>query len=113
MEEVKYRVKIHLESSDYKLLDESVKNMCKNIIEENLLLRGPIPIPTKKIKFVTRRSPNIYKISFEKYEYKLHKRVIYIINVNNLDKLKFLGKVVIPQIIGIKINFTKQQKKAD
>lgn len=102
-----YAVKIRLESNDYKVLDQSVSKLAQIIKNENVELLGPIPLPTKAIDFAVRRAPSIYKNSFEKFSYRVHTRLMFINNIESVDRLKFIGQVVIPQIIKIKVSFIK------
>ena len=40
-------------------------------------IRGPIPLPTKKLKITTRKTPcGNGKASFDRYEMRIHKRLI-------------------------------------
>ena len=105
-----YAVVIKLQSYDHKVLDNTVNNVVDRIRMKNMYIFGPIPLPTARLKFVTRRAPNIYKASFEKFEYRVHKRVIYIKRIDSIEKLRFLGQISIPQIINIKISVIKEKK---
>ena len=106
-----YAVVIKLQSYDHKVLDNTVSNVINRIKMKNMSIFGPIPFPTARLKFVTRRAPNIYKVSFEKFEYMVHRRVIYIKSIDSIEKLRFLGQISIPQIINIKISAIKEKKK--
>ncbi|MCA9495349.1 MAG: 30S ribosomal protein S10 [Nanoarchaeota archaeon] len=65
-------------------------------------LIGPIPMPTKKLKITTRKSPDGEgKASFERYQMRIHKRLIDIeINERVLRKIM---KVQIPAGLNIEI----------
>ncbi|MCA9459049.1 MAG: 30S ribosomal protein S10 [Nanoarchaeota archaeon] len=65
-------------------------------------LVGPIPMPTKKLKITTRKSPDGEgKASFERYQMRVHKRLIDIeINERVLRKIM---KVQIPAGLNIEI----------
>ncbi len=65
-------------------------------------LRGPIPIPTQKLRITTRRSPDGEgKGSFERYQMRIHKRLIDVeINERVLRKIM---KVQIPTGLNIEI----------
>ncbi len=65
-------------------------------------LRGPIPLPTKKLKITTRRSPcGDGKASWERYEARVHKRLIDL----GIDEraLKLVMRVPIPEGLNIEI----------
>jgi small subunit ribosomal protein S10 len=65
-------------------------------------IRGPIPLPTKKLKITTRKSPcGDGKASWERYEARLHKRLIDL----GIDEraLKLVMRVPIPEGLNIEI----------
>jgi len=65
-------------------------------------LIGPIPMPTKKLKITTRKSPDGEgKASFERFQMRIHKRLIDIeINERVLRKIM---KIQIPSGVNIEI----------
>lgn len=65
-------------------------------------LRGPIPMPTKKLKITTRKSPDGEgKASFERYQMRIHKRLLDVeVNERVLRKIM---KVQIPSGLNIEI----------
>ena len=78
-------------------------NKIKDIAEKTGVdLRGPIPLPTKKLKVTTRRSPSGEgKASWERYEMRVHKRFIDL----GLDEraLRLVMRVPIPSGLNIEI----------
>jgi len=81
----------------------SFVNEIKEVVEKlGVGLRGPIPMPTKKLKITTRKSPDGEgKSSFERYQMRIHKRVIDIdINERVLRKIM---KINIPKGVNIEI----------
>ena len=85
-------------SSINKFVDE-VKDVTEKL---GVGLRGPIPIPTQKLRITTRRSPDGEgKGSFERYQMRIHKRLIDVeINERVLRKIM---KVQIPTGLNIEI----------
>lgn len=76
----------------------SIKEIAK---KTKVKMSGPIPIPTRKMKITTRRSPcGDGKASFENFEMRVHKRLIDI-DVNE-RALRLVMRVHIPE--GIKIS---------
>lgn len=65
-------------------------------------LIGPIPMPTKKLKITTRKSPDGEgKASFERYQMRIHKRLMDIeVNERVLRKVM---KIQIPSGVNIEI----------
>ena len=75
----------------------------KDVVEKlGVGIRGPIPMPTKKLKITTRKSPDGEgKASFERYQMRIHKRVIDLeINERVLRKIM---KIQIPKGVNIEI----------
>jgi len=65
-------------------------------------MRGPIPLPTKKLRVTTRKSPDGEgKASWERYEMRIHKRLIDL----GLDEraLRLVMRVPIPEGLNIEI----------
>lgn len=71
------RVRIKLNSVDISALNEIVK-MIKEIADRTgVLMRGPIPLPTKRMKVTTRKSPcGDGTATFDRFEMRVHKRII-------------------------------------
>lgn len=96
------RARIKLASTDI----EKVNQVCSNIKDiadkTGVDLRGPIPLPTKKLKVTTRKSPDGEgKASWERYEMRIHKRLIDI----GADErtLRLVMRVPIPENLNIEI----------
>ena len=65
-------------------------------------MRGPIPLPTKKLKVTTRKTPcGEGKASWERYEMRVHKRLIDL----GIDEraLRLVMRVPIPDSLNIEI----------
>ncbi len=73
------KARIKLASTDLKKLDE-VCSEIKDIAEKTgIKVSGPIFLPTKKLKVVTRKSPcGEGSETFDKWIMKIHKRLFYI-----------------------------------
>lgn len=73
------RARIKLASTDLRKLEE-VCNEIKGIAEKTgVKLSGPIPLPTKKLKIVTRKTPcGEGSDTFDRWVMKIHKRLIYV-----------------------------------
>ncbi len=96
------RARIKLASIDI----DKVNQICgdiKDIAEKTGVdLRGPIPLPTKKLKVTTRKSPDGEgKASWERYEMRIHKRLVDI----SADErtLRLVMRVPIPEGLNIEI----------
>ena len=65
-------------------------------------IKGPIPLPTKKLKLTTRKSPDGEgKATWERYEMRVHKRIIDM--GTNERALRLIMRVPIPEGLNIEI----------
>jgi len=71
------RVRIKFSSIDIDALNEIIK-MVKEISDRTgVIMRGPIPLPTKRMKVTTRKSPcGDGTATFDRFEMRVHKRII-------------------------------------
>lgn len=73
------KIRIKLKSFDYRLLDESVKEIVETAKRTGARIRGPIPLPTRIERFTVLRSPHVDKKSREQFEIRTHRRLLEII----------------------------------
>ena len=85
---------------------EKINKTCDSIKDiadkTGVEIRGPIPLPTKKLKVTTRKSPDGEgKASWERYEMRVHKRLIDL----KIDEraLRLVMRVPIPEGLNIEI----------
>ncbi|AEC50985.1 30S ribosomal protein S10P [Pyrococcus sp. NA2] len=71
------KARIKLASTNVRSLEE-VANQIKQIAERTgVRMSGPIPLPTKRIRIVTRKSPDGEgSATFDRWELRIHKRLI-------------------------------------
>ena len=71
------KARIKIASTDIDKVNE-VCSYIKDIAEKTgVEMRGPIPLPTKRLKVTTRRSPcGEGKATWERFEMRVHKRLI-------------------------------------
>lgn len=96
------RARIKLVSDDIDKINAFV-NETKQVTEKlGVGMRGPIPMPTKKLKVTIRKSPDGEgKASFERYQMRVHKRLIDI-DINE-RVLRMVMKIPIPTGLNIEI----------
>ncbi len=73
------RIRIRLKGFDYRVLDQSVREIVDTVRRSGALIAGPVPLPTRIEKFTVLRSPHIDKKSREQFEIRTHKRVLDIV----------------------------------
>ncbi len=96
------KARIKLASIDINKINE-VSSYIHDISEKTgVEMRGPIPLPTKKLRVTTRKSPDGEgKATWERYEMRIHKRLIDL----GLDEraLRLVMRVPIPEDLNIEI----------
>ena len=71
------RTRIKLTSISIEKLNELISGIKDIASKSGVVIRGPIPLPTKKLKITTRKSPcGDGKATFDKFEMRIHKRLI-------------------------------------
>ncbi len=96
------KVRIKLNGTDI----ETINSICKSIREiaakSGITISGPIPLPTKKLKVTTRKSPcGDGTATFDNFEMRIHKRLIDL--PANEKVLHHIMKMQIPKNVNIKI----------
>jgi small subunit ribosomal protein S10 len=96
------KVRIKLSSIDIDPLN-TVMNSIKEITSRaGVVMRGPIPLPTRKLKVTTRKSPcGNGTATFDKFEMRVHRRIIDIPAEDRI--LHPIMKLQIPRSVQIKI----------
>ena len=96
------KARIKLASTDI----DKINQVCESIREiaekTGVEMRGPIPLPTKKLKVTTRKSPDGEGTeTWERYEMRVHKRLIDL----GIDEraLRLVMRVSIPDGLSIEI----------
>ena len=73
------KIRIRLKAFDYKLLDQSTKEIVQTASRTGARVAGPIPLPTKINKYTVLRSAHVDKKSREQFEVRTHKRLLDIL----------------------------------
>lgn len=94
--------RIKISSTDYKELEELAKQIKEIGLKFGANVAGPIPLPTKKMKITTRKAPSGDGTeTFEKWEMRIHKRVIDI--GMNERALRHIMRIEVPDTVNIEI----------
>jgi len=96
------KVRIKLNGTDI----GTVNSICESIKEiagkSGITISGPIPLPTKRLKITTRKSPcGDGTATFDNFEMRIHKRLIDL--PANEKVLHHIMKMQIPKNVNIKI----------
>jgi len=96
------RVRIKLNSTNIDMLNnicESIKEIAK---KSGITISGPVPLPTKKLRVTTRKSPcGNGTATFDRFEMRIHKRLIDL--PANEKILHSIVRMQIPKSVNVKI----------
>ncbi len=95
-------VRIKLQSVDINKLNEVIDRIKTIASGVGVPISGPIPLPTKRLKVTTRKSPcGDGTATFDRYEMRIHKRIV---DIPSNDKiLHSIMRISIPRTVKIKI----------
>ncbi len=96
------KARIKLASIDIDKVNEVCSYISDIAEKTGVEMRGPIPLPTKKLRVTTRKSPDGEgSATWERYEMRIHKRLIDL----GLDEraLRLVMRVPIPEGLNIEI----------
>ena len=96
------KARIKLASIDINKINEVCSYISDIAEKTGVEMRGPIPLPTKKLRVTTRKSPDGEgTATWERYEMRIHKRVIDL----GMDEraLRLVMRVPIPEGLHIEI----------
>jgi len=77
---VNQKIRIRLKAFDYKLLDQSTREIVDTAKQTGAKVVGPIPLPTQISRYTVLRSPHVDKKSREQFEIRTHKRLLDIMD---------------------------------
>ena len=70
------RIRVRLKGFDYRVLDQSVREIVDTVKRSGARVAGPVPLPTRIEKFTVQRSTHADKKSREQFEIRTHKRLL-------------------------------------
>ena len=96
------KVRIKLSSTEIAPLNMVIESIKEIIARAGVNMRGPIPIPTRRLKVTTRKSPcGDGTATFDRFEMRVHRRIIDIPAEDRI--LHPIMKLQIPRSVQIKI----------
>ena len=92
------KLRIRLRAFDYKLIDQTAQEIVDTATRTGAIVKGPIPLPTKKERYDLLRSPHVNKKSRDQFEIRTHLRLMDILDptdktVDALMKLELAAGV--------------------
>ena len=76
-------IRIRLKAFDHRLIDKSAREIVETAKRTGAVVRGPIPLPTRKERYTVLVSPHADKDARDQYETRVHKRVMDIVDPND------------------------------
>ena len=96
------RIRIKIRAFDHKIIDQSTRTIIETAQRTGAQIVGPIPLPTKKLKITTRKSPcGDGTATFDNFEMRIHSRGIDIPADDRV--LHAIMRLYIPREVTIKI----------
>ncbi len=99
---VNQKLRIKLRAYDYKVIDNSARQIVETVLRFGVQVSGPVPLPTEIKKYTVNRSTFVHKDAREQFEMRIHKRLIDIINPNP-NVIDALMNLTLPAGVDIEI----------
>ncbi|MGH9417983.1 MAG: 30S ribosomal protein S10 [Terriglobales bacterium] len=104
------RIRIRLKAYDYRVLDNSTREIVDTARRTGAEIAGPIPLPTVINRFTVLRSPHVDKKSREQFEMRTHKRLLDLLEPTQ-QTMDALMKLDLPAGVDVEIKaFGKEHK---
>ncbi len=75
-EEGRQRIRIKIKAYDYKLVDQSSRQIVDTVARSGARVYGPVPLPTERKLYTVNRSTFVHKNARDQFEIRVHKRLI-------------------------------------
>ncbi|WP_225721411.1 30S ribosomal protein S10 [Candidatus Vallotiella sp. (ex Adelges kitamiensis)] len=98
----KQKIRIRLRAFDYKLVDQSARQIFETVQRTGAVLVGPIPLPRRIQRFDILRSPHVNKTSRDQLEIRTHLRLLDIIDPTD-KTVDALMKLDLPAGVDVEI----------
>ena len=95
-------IRIRLRAYDHRVLDQSTSEIVNTAKRTGAVVRGPVPLPTRKQRFDLLRSPHADKTSREQLEIRTHLRLMDIIDPTD-KTVDALMKLDLPAGVDVEI----------
>ncbi len=96
------KIRIRLKAFDYRLIDQSALEIVDTAKRTGAVVKGPVPLPTRKQRFDLLRSPHADKDARDQFELRTHKRLMDILNPTD-KTVDALMKLELPAGVDVQI----------
>nr|YP_010444024.1 ribosomal protein S10 [Chattonella marina]UTE94911.1 ribosomal protein S10 [Chattonella marina] len=83
-----HKIRVRIQAFESKTLNTCCQKIISAVEQTNSLVKGPIPMPTKRRIYCVLRSPHVDKDSREHFEIRIHKKILDIYTTSNASFLK-------------------------
>lgn len=101
-EGIRPKIRIKLRAYDFKVIDNSARQIIDTALRYGAEILGPVPLPTEIRKYTVNRSTFVHKDSREQFEMRIHKRLIDILSPNQ-NVMEALMSLNLPAGVDIEI----------
>ena len=102
MTQQRQNIRIRLKAYDHTLIDRSAEEIVETAKRTGAMVKGPIPLPTKKERYDFLRSPHVNKTSRDQMEIRTHLRVMEIVEPSD-KTIDALMKLDLPAGVDVEI----------
>ena len=95
-------IRIKLKSYDHRLLDQYVKQIIDTVKRTGGVVKGPIPLPVRKKRWIVLRSPHKFDQSREHFEIREHRRIIDITRATS-QTIEALRDLTLPAGVDVEL----------
>jgi len=98
-------IRIRLKAFDHRLIDNSAREIVETAKRTGAMVRGPIPLPTRKERYTILVSPHADKSARDQYEIRTHKRLMQIMDPTE-KTVDALSKLDLPAGVEVQIKLS-------
>jgi len=98
-------IRIRLKAFDHRLIDKSAREIVETAKRTGAMVRGPIPLPTRKERYTILVSPHADKSARDQYEIRTHKRLMQIMDPTE-KTVDALSKLDLPAGVEVQIKLS-------
>lgn len=102
MQQKQQNIRIRLKCYDHVLIDKCAEEIVDTAKRTGAVVKGPIPLPTKKERFDLLRSPHVNKTSRDQLEIRTHLRAMEIVDPSDRT-IDALTKLDLPAGVDVEI----------
>lgn len=96
------KIRIKLKSYDYRLLDQSVKQIVETVKRTGSSIKGPVPLPSSRKRWAVLRSPHKFDQSREHFEIREFRRMLDIVKITP-QTIESLMEISLPAGVDIEV----------